>query len=569
MIYFIKLLLLKGDYMKNLKIKHKLLISFASLSILIAVIVCFSLATLLESNQKADELLKTTLTKTETMSTMRKNFEQQWGLLKDLILFEPDSVVYNEAIDLLNTKEEEIQAAFITYEPLISSNKTIKGNFESMRILYANDFITLKNKVIEMTQNGENEDASKLLRLNVRLSSNLQEMHDSISFADNKITDEMTASIEAGFYRNIFVFSVICLFALVFIFFVLRYLSYIITRRIEDIVIAADSISLGNTDINVQTKFNDEIGKLVYAFNHMCDTINGQVQIVEEISHGNLTVSSLAQSDSDKMGNSLEHTIVNLNRLVVDIQDAANQVKLCSQMVTDGSNVLYNGVAEQYQIISNLEELTTDILSVAQKNVESIDNAQQQVQTAVNKIDNSTVKMSNIKDVISKINDLSTSITQINTVIQDISRETHILSINATIEAARAGSSGHSFIVVAQEVKELARKSSLEAEKIHEIADEAISFAAEGKAVTTEAAESLGKVYSITHDLKNVMDDIKASSLHQKNEIEKINSNIVEFSNIIKSYADSVSNSNIMAVLTGILQRDCLLVVNIPLDSRV
>jgi len=117
-----------------------------------------------------------------------------------------------------------------------------------------------------------------------------------------------------------------------------------------------------------------------------------------------------------------------------------------------------------------------------------------------------------LKRVITSVRDISSRIH----VIHEIARQTDILSLNAAIEAARAGSAGRGFTVVANEVKKLAESSKIAAKDI-------VSLVNEGLSVSDQATDYLKAIVENSEHTGKLMLKIADALIEQKNSISQIN----------------------------------------------
>ena len=97
------------------------------------------------------------------------------------------------------------------------------------------------------------------------------------------------------------------------------------------------------------------------------------------------------------------------------------------------------------------------------------------------------------------IEDSSTKVGRITTVIADIARQTNLLSLNAAIEAAKAGHQGKGFAVVAEEIRKLAERSGAAAKEIAQLIQDSAEKVREGSVSTEAVREILAAIEDNTH----------------------------------------------------------------------
>ena len=102
-------------------------------------------------------------------------------------------------------------------------------------------------------------------------------------------------------------------------------------------------------------------------------------------------------------------------------------------------------------------------------------------------------------------------ITKIAKDIEDIAFQTNILSLNASVEAARAGAAGKGFAVVANEVKQLAAKSAEAAQSATEMVNNTKAIIQTGVVLTADTAGSLHAISDVSGQINTISDQLAAA----------------------------------------------------------
>ncbi|MGL4370547.1 MAG: methyl-accepting chemotaxis protein, partial [Spirochaetota bacterium] len=173
------------------------------------------------------------------------------------------------------------------------------------------------------------------------------------------------------------------------------------------------------------------------------------------------------------------------------------------------------------EVSSSLEEMTATIRQNA-------DNASQTEKIAVKSAADAreggeavTMTVKAMKQIADKIS-----------IIQEIARQTNLLSLNASIEAARAGDHGKGFAVVASEVQKLAERSQNAAIEINDLSSSSVGIA-------EKAGEMLTRLVPDIQKTAELVAEINAASGEQANGIQQINSAIQQLNTVIQQNASA------------------------------
>lgn len=162
------------------------------------------------------------------------------------------------------------------------------------------------------------------------------------------------------------------------------------------------------------------------------------------------------------IANATEKMLIELNIIIEKVQSNSIQLADVSIQLSSTSEEISGGVSVQ--------AATTEEISASMEEVAATINSNSQTAADTNRTANKSAKEISeayevFKKTIKSINEISEKIG----IIGEISHKTNLLSLNASIEAARAGSAGSGFAIVAQEVRKLADNSQIASEIIENI----------------------------------------------------------------------------------------------------
>ena len=284
-----------------------------------------------------------------------------------------------------------------------------------------------------------------------------------------------------------------------------------------------------------------------------CNTVNKTTAaLIEEISHvlkcvslGDLTV----KLQNEYIGTyapietALKDILHALDNTMRDVGRVADNVSKSSALLSENAEGLSAGVASH---LKSMQALTDGLGSVERRSMSNSSNAEK----AVELVGASKLRAENTNDVmgmlLTSMDEIDTSskkITEITKVIESIAFQISLLSLNASIEASRAGVHGLGFSVVAEEVRTLAAKSNDAAKKTAEIILGARASVENGIQQVGKMAESLRETVEDVTGISEVVGNIRESSRRQSAAITGINKSLAEINDVTRQATDASLNT--------------------------
>lgn len=286
----------------------------------------------------------------------------------------------------------------------------------------------------------------------------------------------------------------------------------------------------------VVTTSRDELETLSGSLKATVGSLNMYISEIKDVlahlAQGNLNIEAGDNFSGDfiVVRESLTNIIDSLNSTMQQISSATVRLSGTADTLNGQSGELHQASVNQNEAMRQLklevEAVKENLEAVACNATET----KSQVAQVTMKITGGTKQMHQLLDAMQAISSNADEISKVSKLIEDISFQTNILALNASVEAARAGAAGAGFAVVAGEVRALAGKSAEAAKSTTEMIDRSYAMIQTGAALAKDTADSLAQIADISETISGITDHLTHAVDTQERSLVEITDKVGDIS---------------------------------------
>lgn len=343
--------------------------------------------------------------------------------------------------------------------------------------------------------------------------------------------------------RSVIMLIILIVAGEVFILFLLGRLSGKIVRPLVQLNGVATELANGNLDVSLDVRTEDEVGELAVSIDKTVQRLKEYIDYIDEISEvlaamadGKLAINLKYAyvGEFEKVKDALNHISQSMTEVMTSIVEGANQVSVGSDDLAKAAQ----GMAENTETqAASIEELLATATTVAEQVKENRDNSGKSAEytnevAAV--MEESKKQMSQMREAMDKIQESSKQVVGVIKAIEDIASQTNLLSLNASIEAARAGDAGKGFAVVAGEIGGLANESADAVNTTRDLINVSLEEIEKGNAIVNDVMASLDNAVERVRVANGMIQDTAQNADTQMKSIDQIRDGIQDMSQVVQ-----------------------------------
>lgn len=434
----------------------------------------------------------------EWLTIFKLHLSETKDNIKKIILYEKNNQSFSEIETKLQGPYESLLKAFEKYSNIIEKLISVEGS-PALLDEYFNDIKNVYN---------ENNTLSNI-----------------ISEILEKILEKRLEKLKREQFLALATTLLIALLAFA--------LGIILMKSIIDPLVqvtkSAKNLGEGDLSVRVPVVYQDEVGNVAQAFNKMADSLQ---DLLKQLHWAGIQLTT-STTEIAATAKQQEITVVEQETTTKQIAATAKEISATTK-----------DFAKTMKGISDAAEKTSSLATSGKEGLNQMELTMRQMVDAA----------SNIAAKLAVLNEKASTITSVVTTISKVADQTNLLSLNAAIEAEKAGEHGRSFAVIAREIRRLADQTANATLDIEKMINEMLSAVSAGvmgvdkfsneinSGVTqvTVAGEQLSKIIEQVQQLSSNFESVNDGMQAQFIGATQINESIVQLSETAQQTSESI-----------------------------
>ena len=237
-----------------------------------------------------------------------------------------------------------------------------------------------------------------------------------------------------------------------------------------------------------------------------------------------------------------------IQRVSRGLAESTGRVASVSAQVSASSKVIADGASEQAAAIEETSASLEEMAAMTKQNADNADRADglmKKVGRFVGQANDSMARLSASMEEIQKASEETQKIVK---TIDEIAFQTNLLALNAAVEAARAGEAGAGFAVVAEEVRNLAKRAADSAKNTAGLIEGTVKKVKDGAGLMAGTREAFSNVADSAGQVAGLLGEIAGASREQSQDIDQVNNAVGDVDRVTQQNAANAEESSSVAV---------------------
>lgn len=526
--------------LRNMKIGKRLMVSYAVAMVLLLVCIVTSVINLVNIGQQITQFYEHPFQVSASANIINAKFEEMQKSVFRAISTE-DADITSEAI------ADAKAAGNMVQENMAIVKELYLGDLQDINALETklSELAPMREHVLDLaTQNKNVEAAEYMEEHNIPCIQQIQVYLDKLIETADTTGQTLITSVQQKQAFAVIMLAVLGVASFVISMAFANFITKSITEPISEMEQVAENLAEGILDANIITYDSaDEVGNLAAnmksAIVGLKILIGDLSYLMKEIAGGNLALTTTQEGaykgEFRPILMSIRDMNNNLNLTIGEIREASEQVSVGSTQMAESAQGLAEGATEQAGTVEELNATVENVTEMAKKSAEDAEHTSEEISISAKKAEQSRAEMDKLMEAMQRIDSTSKEIVNIIGSIEDIATQTNLLSLNASIEAARAGDAGRGFAVVADQIGKLASDSAQSAANTRELIMKTLDEIQVGNDITSVVSAAFANIIKEVEAFAAAAENIKQQSVEQSQNLQQVSEGIEQISGVVQN----------------------------------